>query len=35
MVRVNLAQESPVGISVKDPGSVTAVTGSRESLGAG
>lgn len=33
MVRVNLAQESPVGISVKDPGSVTVVTGSWELLG--
>lgn len=35
MVRVNLAQESPVGISVMDPGLVTVVTGSRELLGAG
>lgn len=35
MVWVNLAQESPVGISIKDPGSVTVVAGSWELLRAG
>lgn len=35
MDRVNLARESPVGISRKEPGLLTAVTGSQESLRAG